>query len=100
VDDTKMFSERVVRLESKYDTLIRDIGEVAKRMDIVEERCHRDDLEKQTLNATIQRVEAMVKGIRDEMKERKDTRWKAAPIIVSVLALLTGAANVISAFVR
>lgn len=95
-----MLSERVVRLESKYDTLIRDIGEVAKRMDIVEDRCHRDDLEKQTLNATIQRVESMVKGIRDEMKERKDTRWKTAPIIISALALLTGAVNVISAFVR
>jgi chromosome segregation ATPase len=100
VDDTKVLSERVVRLESKYDTLIRDIGEVAKRMDIVEDRCHRDDLEKQTLNATIQRVESMVKGIRDEMKERKDTRWKTAPIIISALALLTGAVNVISAFVR
>ena len=100
MDDTKVLSERVVRLESKYDTLIRDIGEVAKRMDIVEDRCHRDDLEKQTLNATIQRVESMVKGIRDEMKERKDTRWKTAPIIISALALLTGAANVISAFVR
>jgi hypothetical protein len=100
VDDTKVLSERVVRLESKYDTLIRDIGEVAKRMDIVEDRCHRDDLDKQTLNATIQRVESMVKGIRDEMKERKDTRWKTAPIIISALALLTGAVNVISAFVR
>lgn len=100
MDDTKVLSERVVRLESKYDTLIRDIGEVAKRMDIVEDRCHRDDLDKQTLKSTIQRVETMVKGIRDDMKERKDTRWKTAPIIISALALLTGAANVISAFVR
>jgi len=98
--DEKILSEKVVRLEEKYDTLVRDIAEVAKRMDIVEERCHRDDLEKQTLETAIQRVETMVKGIRDEMKERKDTRWTAAPIIVSVLALLTGAVNVISAFVR